>query len=176
MKILFIAVGDKYGSGKALLSILNQLKKRNITSLVICSHQTDLYPDLDALNVEHLFIRQRFYVYPPTKTIKDIILFLPRLFRDLYVNWGAVRKISKIIKVYKPDIVHTNVGVYRAGLYASQKCGVPHVWHLREYETLDMKYHPIGGVSRIKHLAQLNNNNIICITKGICDYLNSMRM
>lgn len=170
MKILFIAVGDKYGSGKALLSILNQLKKRNITSLVICSHQTDLYPDLDALNVEHLFIRQRFYVYPPTKTIKDIILFLPRLFRDLYVNWGAVRKISKIIKVYKPDIVHTNVGVYRAGLYASQKCGVPHVWHLREYETLDMKYHPIGGVSRIKHLAQLNNNNIICITKGICDY------
>ena len=171
MKVLFIAVGDRYGSGKALLSILKQLKGEGVECFVICSNQTDLYPDLDGLGIVHSFVKQRFCIYPSSKNTKDVILFIPRLIRDYWVNLLAIRKISKIAKEYKPDIIHTNIGVYRAGLFASLRCKIPHVWHLREYETLDMAYHPIGGVEKIRSLALLPQNNIICITKGICDYL-----
>lgn len=171
MKILFIAVGDRYGSGKALLSILRQLNAQGIECYVICSNQTDLFSDLDELNIAHSFVKQRFSVYPAFKNYKDWIFFIPRLVRDYLVNAMAIRKISRIVRNINPDIIHTNVGVYRAGLFASLLCNIPHVWHLREYETLDMAYHPIGGVEKIRKLALLPQNHIICITNGICDYL-----
>ncbi|GHU72238.1 glycosyl transferase family 1 [Spirochaetia bacterium] len=114
-----------------------------------------------------------FSMYPPLRgnyMLRDIALFMPRVFRMLFFNFIAIEKISKYIKVFDPDIIHTNVGPVYIGFHIAKKMNIPHVWHLREYQLLDFNIHPFLSMSRFKKMLQSRHNYCIAITKGIFDY------
>ena len=49
--------------------------------------------------------------------------------------------MRRIVKREHPDIVHTNTGVIHEGFYCAKSLGIPHVWHLREYQDRDFDMH-----------------------------------
>lgn len=63
------------------------------------------------------------------------------IFRDSKLNSKAVKKIEKIIKKSKPDIVMTNTLVSPWGAIAAYNQNTPHVWFVREYGDLDHGRH-----------------------------------
>lgn len=169
VKILFIAVGDRFGSGKALLNLISGIIN-TYDIKVVYSEPMGLQNDLAKMGIASFHIPMRYDVYPPLKSIKDYILFIPKLLRDLLINKKASVKLKKLIMDLKPDIVHTNIGVYRTPAYVCYKCGVPHIWHLREYQTLDMGYRPYGGIKGIVKIIKKTESIPICITKGLANY------
>lgn len=86
-------------------------------------------------------------------------------------KWSECRKVvGDIIDKYHIDLVHSNVGPMNLALKECQKRGIPHVWHLREYQELDfgMIFFPYKGMFQ-KLIHQRGNFNI-AITEGIFNH------
>ena len=87
------------------------------------------------------------------------------------INWRKAKKlVSDIIKQYDIQVVHSNVGPMNLALKACQKAGIPHVWHLREYQELDLKMHFYPTKRSFRKLIHENGNYNVAITKGIFDH------
>lgn len=174
MKILFLAVGDRFGSGKALVTMVKQLKSLGHDCFVISSDNLGL--DIDLENIcDNMVIRSRFCIYPILKRKLDYFFFPYRFLRDRFINIIAMYRLYKFTKLYNPDIIHSNTSVLRLGIYVSRLLSIPHVWHVREYQSLDMGYKPLGGKKKIEHLFSINSNYPIFITKGLMNYYNNPR-
>lgn len=76
--------------------------------------------------------------------------------------------LQRIVKKVKPDIIHTNVGVMHTGFKVAKKNGIPHIWHLREYQTKDFDF--VIEPSYDEFVAMLHQSYIIAITKDILSY------
>ena len=80
----------------------------------------------------------------------------------------SVINLYKIVKGTKPDIIHTNTGVVHEGFLVAKMCNIPHVWHIREYQTLDFNWSIWPNKQLfIKELAQ---SYTVFITKGLQKY------
>lgn len=92
---------------------------------------------------------------------------------QLYQFYRTTREnhsVDKVINQIKPDLIHTNVGVIQVGYRLSKKHNIPHVWHLREYQTKDfnLKIEP----SKPDFIKMLQDSYVITITKDIASYFN----
>lgn len=172
IKIVFIAVGDRFGSGRALINIIRGLSvKDNFEISVVYANKLGLDKELSDLNISTYYIPMRFDIYPPLNNIMDKILFIPRFLRDKLINIIAKYRLERLFDILHPDIVHTNVGVYRTPAILCKRMNIPHVWHIREYQTKDMGYRPIGGRKGIIKNIKKTRSYPIFITKGLADYL-----
>jgi glycosyltransferase involved in cell wall biosynthesis len=45
---------------------------------------------------------------------------------------GTIRKLVKLCKTWRIDVVHTNTALNIQGATAARLCAIPHVWHIRE--------------------------------------------
>lgn len=77
----------------------------------------------------------------------------------------SISKLEKVCLDYSPDLVYTNVGVVDIGFRLAKKLGVPHVYHLREYQDKDFGMKIIPSIDSFKK--SLNECHSICITRGI---------
>jgi len=84
---------------------------------------------------------------------------------------ASLFSISRIIKNEKPDIIHTNVGVIHEGLKIANKCGIPHVMHLREYQDKDFDWMIFPSKKSFERLIK-KSDEIVCITEGIREHFN----
>lgn len=80
-------------------------------------------------------------------------------------SFVSVVEIKEILKKEEVDLVHTNVGIVRAGFFAAKKIKIPHVWHLREYQDKDFNYHFLPTKNYFRKL--LLKSNVITISKDI---------
>ncbi|MBN8838294.1 MAG: glycosyltransferase [Sphingobacteriia bacterium] len=93
-----------------------------------------------------------------------------RLTRKLFKLYKSNREIKLLIKKHNPDIVHTNVGVF---YYVAEYCikkNIPHLLHLREYQTKDFGWHIMPSKHRFKKIAAATN--VVAITEDILRYFN----
>lgn len=170
MKILCILSTTSIhgGSTKAFLSYCLQMKRTHpeLELLVTVPNQGPAFKILTDNNIIVSIIPNRFNTYPPTKNLKDLILFLPRLINHLRINNKAIDKLKRITKSYKPQIIYSNVGVINIGEKIAEQFKIPHIYHLREYQDLDfgMKIMPSLKIYK-KRLKRKNHS--ICITRGI---------
>lgn len=65
-------------------------------------------------------------------------------------------------------IIHTNTGIIHEGFFAARKFGIPHVWHLREYQDLDFGWSIFP--SKKEFIRRLSNSYVIAISHGIFDH------
>lgn len=96
--------------------------------------------------------------------IKGFITKL-NIFLKQYISY---RNLLTIARKYRPDIIHTNSGVVQEGNKVAKVLGVPHIWHIREYQTLDFHWELYPSESIVKKL--YSSSNTICITEGIQKY------
>ena len=72
----------------------------------------------------------------PSNILQQIKMYLSGIL--MYIRrYRSYRELLEVVKKEKPDIIHTNVGVIREGLYVAKKTRTPHVLHIREYQDKD---------------------------------------
>jgi glycosyltransferase involved in cell wall biosynthesis len=168
-KVLYITTGNAYGADRSLMTLLDELDEK-ITAYVVMPHLLGLQNFLEQKKIPYTKIRMRQCSVPKIKSVKDFFYFPLKLFMTLRYNACVAPKLKKIVRTFQPDVIHTNVGVYRMGYKIARRQGIPHVWHLREYQDKDMARWILGGRKKLIRLLKQNNNYPIAITKSIADY------
>ena len=169
IKVLYIATGGTYGADQSLMMLLNELEEQ-ISPYVIMPHKLGLQDFLTKKNIPYTKIKMRQCSVPKITSFKSFIFFPIKLFMAIRYNFFISSKLKKIVCDFQPDIIHSNVGVFRIGHKLSLKYGIPHIWYLREYQDKDMGRWILGGRKRLIALLKQGNNYPIPITKGIADY------
>lgn len=156
------------GGFKSLINSLDELMKKGLSPLVVLPMENEIHTLLPSRGIPTIIVKYRYNTYPPCTTMKDKLLFIPRLIARVAVNYYAVCIISKMLSDKNVDIIHTNVSIIGIGHYIAQKLHIPHIYHVREYGDLDFgyKYFP----TRKHFIKQLSDNYSIFITKDIQKY------
>lgn len=172
MKILYLSHSSEIqGSGRALLNIIKGIQAHNIESIVVVPKRDGaLCEELRKMKVNYLIVPLALSVYPSLKTRRDIFLYIPRIGRIIINNTISFFRIIHIIKIIKPDLIHTNVGPIHVGSMAAILTHIPHVWHIREYQDLDFGWNPFPSKRFFFKMIHHPNNHLISITKGVSSY------
>lgn len=155
------------GASKSFLAMLKGLMARGIHPTVVLPDTAGLYKTLSQLGIETIILNYRFCTNPPTDTLCDCLLYIPRLAGRLYLNWRASVQLAKILEKSRPDIIHTNVSVIDIGCNAAEKLKIPHIYHIREYGDLDFNLHYIPSHHSLERSLERHDSYSICITKDI---------
>lgn len=171
MKVLYIV--NSTNMGGATISFLNMvlgLRQKGVTPIVVC-------PD-NCINRDFLqLLEEKGISYYMSSIVSSIIypakkhLFMRWLKSCLslsYKKWISKKKLKKIVEIEKPDIIHTNVGVIHEGYHVARILKIPHVWHLREYQTKDFHWLIFPSYSIFRQ--HLKKSFVITITNGIREY------
>lgn len=158
--------------GGATISFLNLLKgivEKNVECIVVHPKPKENDVQLVELLKE---IGCKTYELPvavcyKSKSLKIIKSLLMTVYKK-FQNARFYTDLLKIVKLEKPDVIHTNTGVIHQGYKVAKKLKIPHVWHLREYQTLDFDWKILPSENKFKQY--LNDSYTVCITKDIQKY------
>jgi len=172
MRVLYVlsATIPNGGATKAFLSLLNECRLHGVHPFIMMPDKNGIYRQLEQEGLPVLALPYRNSTYSYTRTLKEQLLFLPRMIAKLVVNHNAVDKLAAFIKENKIDIVHTNTSVVNIGFRAAQKTGIPHVYHIREYGDLDFGMHYFPTKKALLKQLSPEGSYSICITKDIQRY------
>lgn len=160
MKILYI-VHELHLSGASIsfFNLVSGIKEKGNDILVVAPNYTS-----DATKVNYLFVSRltnkcipsiqiplRWDVETEFSFFRRCGIKLKHIFLDIidkkssykYQRNYSKEILKEIISDYKPDIVHTNLGVIHVGYEICHELGIPHVWHLRDYHDLDFHWKPL---------------------------------
>ena len=168
MNVAYILSSATGGGFKSFINSLDELMKKGLSPLVVLPMENEIHTLLSSRGIPTIIVKYRYNTYPPCTTMKDKLLFIPRLIARVAVNYYAVCIISKMLSDKNVDIIHTNVSIIGIGHYIAQKLHIPHIYHVREYGDLDFgyKYFP----TRKHFIKQLSDDYSIFITKDIQKY------
>ena len=170
MKVLYINHSSGIqGACIALFNMINGVSKYGVEPVVVLPHDGPLANRFREIGVKVFFVKHYNAVYPRLKTASDYFLFPYRLIRTLIVNQLALRRFRKIVQEVLPDIIHSNSGVIRFGAIIADEQKIPHIWHVREFQSKDY-FCPLGGRRRVKELFHQDHNHCIAITKAVADF------
>lgn len=170
MKIAYIlnSTVQTNGANMSFREMLAGVMKLGVEPLVICPDQHDFYHELKGKGIRVETLNYRAAVYPNGfDSVMDYFLFIPRLFARIFINNKAMRETVRILKEFKPDLIHTNVGVIDIGYLASRQLGIPHIFHVREYADKDFGLYFYPTVARFNRFAAAKDSYTVCITKDI---------
>lgn len=153
------------GAPAALMNLVKDLRGLgHVCGVVLPARKGPLVKKLKELDIP-TFTEQHYdlSIYPrcinPFKRRRRLRRLQDRSLISSYLNY--------VIEEFRPDIVHTNVGPLDIAAELCRQKGIPHVWHLREYQDLDfgMKFYP----SREKFMELIHGdwNRCIAITQDI---------
>lgn len=168
MRILYIASKPDWGGATvALYNLIKQIYKEHEINVVVPNGEGRLCDELNLLGIKYYVINYKLNTYYKSKNIiKSIYMF----FNILFTNSIAKKELRNLISKIKPDIVHCNVGPIDISLDSCLKLGIPHVWHIREYQDLDFNMTFIPTKKHfLKRIHTIGNYNI-AITKDIFSY------
>ena len=172
MKILYILNSTKPDGGatKSFLTLLDGVFAKGITPLVVMPDNNGIYKVLIDKGITVKVVDYRMNVYPKLSTVKDCLMFIPRLIARRILEYRAVKSIMRICKEHEIDLIHTNVGLVSCGLSAAKKLNIPHILHIREYGDKDFGLHYFPMKSSFYKNICFPKSYVICITKGIAEY------
>ncbi len=167
MRVLYVLNATVMGGGNiSLINMLKGMHKKGIEIFIVYPDKKmdpDFYKETKDFVSGYYRAWMHAYFHPRVNNLSwktKIKEKIKAMTEDVNVN--------QIIKEVKPDIIHTNVGVIHVGYRCAKKNGIPHVWHLREYQTkdFDCEIEP----SYDKFVQMLHQSNVITITKDILNY------
>lgn len=135
MKVLYIVGGNGkgYGSEKVALTILKELRKRDVEFVVVTANNGVVNRYCNLNRIENHVIKNRFFVYakeknPVVNVIKRFLRLVPAYLTDL----AAVSQLKQIVKMQDIDLIHTNLSRTLLGGRIARKYNIPHIWHIQE--------------------------------------------
>lgn len=146
--------GDMYGASRSLVK-LARILNQHYTVYVLLPETGILYEALlRILPSERILLDKDLYIFT-RKSFK--LKYLPSTLSRFLKN---LKNISKIIRKYQIDLVHTNSGVVPAPALAAKIKGKKHIWHIREWFGDFKKFWPL-------YASYMNrfSDRIICVSK-----------
>lgn len=134
MKILFIASDNNATSGAFLSMVaLNQILRNNLSvdTFVVLPREGTGNVLLDEAGIPWTIVKSYDWVIPMEQS-SGLKCSLKNSAKQM-LNVRAVSQLQKVIKDYKPDIVHINTTYAYVGAVAALREKYPFVWHLREF-------------------------------------------
>ena len=171
MKILYIHhVAALHGATLSLFTTIKGLKEKGVEQSIVIPYnwrwEDDFRHKLDELQIPYykaLVVRSVI----GKNTLREMSLIQRmRFYVGLYKNKiKSFFELSHIVNSYRPDIIHTNVGVVHEGLWVAKRFRKPHVFHLREYQERDFGWEIIPSRSIFRFL--LKKSTVVTITDDI---------
>ena len=124
------------GSTISFLNMVKGLQQKGVTPVVVCPEAGLNHDFLELLKVLGI----KYYCAPVALSIiikaqkGHFLNWLKTLFLLPVRKWVFRKELTKIIIREKPNLIHTNVGVVQEGFHVAKAMGIPHIWHLREYQ------------------------------------------
>jgi glycosyltransferase involved in cell wall biosynthesis len=159
MRILFLhGVSDLYGASRCLFRLAAALRKDGHDVEVWMPESGPIVPMLESAGVV-------CKMTPELGGITRGSYHRARsLVRFLFENFGHVFSLSRNIRNFHPDVVHTNTATILPAGFAARIAGVPHLWHVREW---------FGEFPRMWSLYQwymtFFANRIVCVSQTVAD-------
>ena len=166
MRILYISNSTSGGGAPAsLFNLIEGVRKGNQVAVVIPQAHGALYEKLQDKGVT------LYAEVPYALDIRPRSLNPFRLIHKYAMLWRnrhqVSRYIGRIIDEFKPDIIHTNVGPLAIGFKEASRRGIPHVWHMREYQDKDFGMTFFPSKKAFMRLIHSKGNYCIAITRDI---------
>lgn len=168
MKVFYVVTGTiPYGANIALINLIDEMRLRDIEVVVAYSSYGALTDWLNVRNIKSYEMSGALSLnYPFFSFLSSPFKWIYALWRQLFNgNYLPYKRLCKILRKEQPDIVHTNIGTCAYAYFAAKRCGIPHVWHLREYQTLDFNFNFFP--SRSYFLRLLDKSYSIAITEDL---------
>lgn len=163
--ILFISHDSvPYGAPKSMLNIIDGLKD-DINFTVLLPYHGSIVDDLEKNKIKWYISRYYWDIYS-LSSFKDFLLFPYRFIRHYVTRLQTIWIIIKLHQIRKFDAIHSNSGVIRVGFHAAKLLKIPHIWHVREFQTKDYNLNILFGM---KHLIKLfkKSDITICVSQSI---------
>lgn len=159
MRILYIThLTEKNGATTALRNVMYGMVERGLEVGMIAP-AADGFICEEARKIGITVLSD--YPYPWAATKGQISLKV-----WLLVQW----KVYKLIKSFRPNIVHCNTGVIDYPLLGCLLTRTPMIWHAREYIDKDFRLSVFGGMGLHRLVMKLPFVRCIAITKGVFEH------
>lgn len=165
MNVLFILHTTKMdGSSLSFFNLVKGLKGNGVHVMAVGPRQNyGLVDRLQEIGIHYYGVNVAESIYP-----HNGLLFLPKCFNLLRRKYLSYKEILNISRNLSPDIIHTNVGTIHEGYKVSKTLGVPHVWHLREYQDKDFGWSIFP--CKKSFISRLKRSFVITISHDIRNY------
>ncbi|MCS6953702.1 MAG: glycosyltransferase [Bryobacterales bacterium] len=129
MNILLVhSTVDLYGASRALLRLAVRLRRDRHQVTVVLPGRGPLNEELARADVRTECLPELVYVDRGWLSAGQMVAKLSRL-------PSSVLALTRLIRGYRAELVHTNTALILSSPLASRVCRVPHVWHIRELFT-----------------------------------------
>lgn len=161
---------DVFGSTLSLANMLNSLKKE-VKPTIVLSQKGKAYDYLKGQGFPCIVVPFKLNISP----IKfGILKYVPRKIVNYCVNSMGIKRLCKIVEEEDIQLVHSNSGVVTIGYMLAKRCGLKHVWHLREFQDLDFGFTPFTGWKKL--LAMIHDSDaVIAITNAVAEHFGISR-
>jgi glycosyltransferase involved in cell wall biosynthesis len=163
MKIALLAHNSGvYGANRSLLDRADGIRSFGTEPLVFIPERG---------GIEYEFSKRKIPVevmsYEPWMAARRQRLWAPV---RILANKRALLPLSKRIRSFGADLVHSNSSVISIGIEVARRLDIPHIWHLREFADLQfgMKY-DLGSLYSRRMLA--TSNAYIAVSRSVKEYL-----
>lgn len=180
MKVLFVLNTTVMGGGN--ISFINMVKGLYEKGVKCCIVSPDRIVDSTFKETAGDAIENYYYAplyayvhdditcYHGFRKFKKVVKYILKKnpIARHYSSYKEMKYMNRIVAEVKPDMIHTNVGVLQAGYTSAKKFGIPHIWHLREYQTKDFYWKIEPSFNGF--IKKLHDSYVITITKDIQNY------
>ena len=165
MKVVYVlsSTVSLGGASKAFKVMLGGLLSKGVEPIVVLPDKGALWSELCSMGVACIVINYRECLYPRFLTLKDKILFIPRLLARRFLSWRVNRILTQKLRHQNVALVHTNVSVVDVGFRLARNLHVPHIFHIREFPDL-MGIHFYPSIRVLERWLNAPNSYSICIT------------
>lgn len=153
---------DLFGSTLSLANMLNSVKE-DVYPTVVLPRKGKAYDYLKGQGFSCIVVPFKLNISPSKFRI---LKYVPRKIVDYSVNGMAIWRLRKIVEQENIQLIHSNSGVVTIGYTLAKRCGLKHVWHLREFQDLDFGFTPFTGWKRLLTMVQ-NSDAAIAITNAV---------
>ena len=150
MKIVFYSHVSKLGNGgtESLLDIVSGLH-RNHNCLVITPTTNSLNKELTRRGIENVSLPFKWTSSFDNSLTLAELKKSGRIIKSWILNYLFHKKHLKrhvaYINEFNPDVIYSNTSVISMGLMVARHLCIPHIWHLREFQTQHLKLLPNFG-------------------------------
>ncbi len=176
MNILFIGHEDELnGASKSMLNIIDcLLNKGHNIFLLTAYHSGSFYNEVSRRNIQVIvepFERWSERLQKGKEYYKQLLRWH---IKCKAINSDTARKIAKLAKEQRIDVIHSNTSVINIGALISKYSGIPHIWHIREFGNLDFNMHFLEPKWYVSKFLNRYTDRFICISKAIMEHYQNL--
>lgn len=134
--LMIINTLSVYGANRSLFDMIQQMRTQNINVIVLVYEHGEFEKQLNGCGIQVELLPYNLCAHGEKQG--NIVKRIVRLGRNLsYLKEG-----KRLVEKHHIDVIHTNASNVDFGALLALKCGIPHIWHIREllYDDYRLKY------------------------------------